>query len=1576
MDPPPLPSSSSGSRRKNFGQPEPEFSPYRSTSREDMAYAARSGMANTIRTVTPEDTIPEGQPITTTNDFERFIPDRQPGSPQAGNGSSSSHSLSSRFRAGSNTERAHPASMREHPSRPRTRTLDERSPRDQSPVASGSYGRSRQHRMGSVHSVSSTGFRETTEDAVHSIGHPAIVPASLAFNLPLRGGDQSRGKLIKSQSRDNDSLPISGGEDLQQLSTTPTAANASSTSTAAMSRVPPTDTRKMLQLMKSTRGRMEGPLAFRRVETVPWSLSYCSINDESGSLVYEPKSGETFYKTLIPDLRGCNIKPAWDAESHLPYLDVWPQNSKLKVHLRPHSQDEFDSWFAALLCWQPIRPKGMQNRMTKTADAPPGSRPLMDTRRHSEVSLQHREAPVIKVGKMIFWDTNVSYSYTGTPKSKGTDDKGKPQATSRMQSFGSRRWRRVSCTLRENGELKLFSEQDQTLVSCVQLSQLCRCAVQRLDPSVLDNDYCIAIYPQYATSQIPQTNLRAIYVSLESRILYEVWLVLLRAFTIPQLYGPKQTVDEETPNRRHSISTVQPTGTKDMFRMERTLTVRIVDARVTAPSSPHAHEPQDRPRSGKNADKEPVGGYYAEVLLDGETRAKTMVKTAQQGPLWREEFEFLDLPAVLSVASVVLKKRPPSTPHNERSLQKEMRRIHDALNATDSIGGQTGISFDAHVGKVDLYLDDLEPGKSVEKWWTLTDHFGQSTGEMLINITVEESVILMARDYQPMSEILHNFSNGLTLQIAQMVPGELKRISECLLNIFQVSGKASEWISSLIEEEIDGITRSTPALRHRFARRTGSNDSGEGTQFGPQIDRELMVRDMGKSATLEANLLFRGNTLLTKSLDFHMKRLGKEWLDDTLGDKLKEIADKDPNCEVDPAKVGNLNDLDRNWRKLIGWTAECWKCIYQSATKCPSDLRSIFRHIRACAEERYGDFLKSVRYSSVSGFLFLRFFCPAILNPKLFGLLKDHPKPNARRTFTLIAKSIQTLANMATFGQKEQWMEPMNTFLTSHRSEFKAFLDNVCSISAINNASTSPIPPPYSTPLAILTRLPPTSREGFPSLPYLIDHAKNFAALVTLWLDHANQQSHIGEEDGDLLKFHNICINLRNRTEECLAKAERAERPSSTLSFRWEELVEGLETANTQRAQARSLHSRVGSSSASTTRSNPESPIEAARNRDRAFEMPMNEDVIVRAKSTTGRRHNSQSSAISSTASPQPGSDGRDDLQYDSATPPRSAHDDQPFGSHAKSSSRAIYPFSAGSLSSTDTSRTKDRNASIHLPVTRDAPLREGTRTPAHGISPSASGNLIRESHNHSSSSGEDRSWLGDVAEDSRDAEAIALSSWANDRERTWRTEGDGLVRSSTSNGRPTRNPNKRHAVVQQRAEEMEPGEPKDWTGRPLRSNGGSSVERLPRRDWAIPTDERQRRLVIDLAAQRAEAIRAGSAVQSPTSMDGMEDAFSGRGPFGRLAVQSNLTYPPGSSQSNSYPNSRRDSRQGSIVSAQEGSDGEEGTTALPRMQYKNAAAAVGAEIGVTEGYSGSTEGKKEREKSVFDRIGFSKKKR
>jgi len=1005
---------------------------------------------------------------------------------------------------------------------------------------------------------------------------------------------------------------------------------------------------------------MEGPLAFRRGDSTPWASAYCSINDEVGSLVYETRAAETAFRTLIPDLRGCYASTKFDSISQMPYICVMPQNSKLRVHLRPHTQDEFESWFAALLSWRPIRPKGILNKMTKPQAGGVTStndrRTFLDTRRHSEISLL-KEAPIIKVGNMIFWDTNVSYTYAGTPKSQSGS---KPSIT-RMQSLSSKRWRRVSCTLRENGELKLYTETEVAMVSCIQLSQLNRCAVQRLDPSVLDNEWSIGIFPQYTATTAPSTLLRPVFVSLESRVLYEVWLVLLRAFTVPQLYGPKQPSisSERSPNGSlHGSREGTPapsfsssSGTADMFRMERSLFVRVTEARLVPEPlvSPRLQNMQGFHQRQDSVAQTPSPGFFAEILLDGETRAKTMIKSEGYNPFWREEFDFQDLPAVISTATITLKKTPPSNVQlSERDMQKETKRMYDTLNTNDSANSNAAVSFDQTFGKVDVYLDDLVVGTGLEKWWPLANHYGHQVGEVLVRVETDESIILMARDYQPMSELLHRFANSLTIQLSQVLSQELKRLSEYLLNIFQVSGSASDWLTALVEEEIDGTLKESHVNRMRYSKRIGSNDSsGEAESTSrAAVDRELILRDMGKTASLEANLLFRGNTLLTKSLDLHMKRLGREYLEETIGDKIREITDKDPDCEVDPNRIVNANDLDRNWRRLIAITQDIWKLIALSAERCPAELRFIFRRIRACAEDRYGDFLRTVSYSSVSGFLFLRFFCPAILNPKLFGLVKDHPKSNTRRTFTLVAKSIQTLANMGTFGAKEQWMEPMNAFLGTYRQGFKAFIDNICCINS-SDSPQSPIPPSYSTPLLILQRLPPTSREGFPSLPYLIDHARNFASLVNLWLDHCGLlANNIHGGDRDLLQFHQLCQRLRQRTEDCLAKAERAERPSSVLSTKWDEVVEQL-TSQTQQHQDIIMRQHQAGKPSNGVRSQPESPSRG-HGRKLSLDVPTADERTPSAARQIG--HPQSPVSASTTTSQYQASDGHEELEADADT--------------------------------------------------------------------------------------------------------------------------------------------------------------------------------------------------------------------------------------------------------------------------------------------------------------------------------------
>ena len=839
---------------------------------------------------------------------------------------------------------------RESHSRPRTRTLEERA-RDKSPLAPRLKSR---QRLGSLQSPS---LQEDRDDS-SSIGFPSIIP-SPPMEMHTRTPRQLPGMpLTRPLSPIRNPIAAKPGTPLSSSST---------------------DAKKILQLMKTTCGRMHGILSFRTSASSSWASGYCAINVASGSLIYQAKGEVNKNKTLIPDLRGCQVRTLYDAETRATFLDVSSRRTSMGIHLRPHVPETFDSWLAALLCWQPIRPKGVQNKMTKPQEAHIAERKLGERKRNSGVFMP-KDAAIIKVGKMLMWDRDARPGVSWPPPASWRVPKSKSSSNC---------WKKVSCMLQENGHFKLISETDPTLQAIYPLSSLSRCAVQRLDPSILDDEFSLAIYPQYASTSDSLPTMRTSYLSLESRVLFEVWFVLLRAFTVPELYGPETIpIDLQSGALDAATGTPKPPNT-ELFRVEKLLSLRIIEAKLHSGRGDSSHstasQPGERPSSKK---KDMVcGNYYAEVQLDAEVRARTAVKSDTSNPFWREDCEFVDLPPVLSSASIELKTRNPG--------QKDWTLAHAPIDLEHgninpgSIDGDIEVSpLDLTYGKLDLRLDDVERATDTEKWWPIVNEHDEVVGELLMKVRIEELVVLMARDYGPMLELLHAFSSGLTNQVAQMAHGELRRISEILLNIFQVSSEASNWLMSLVEDEIDNIHKETPMSKFRYGRRIASNDSHESG-----VEREVFLRDLGRNATTEANLLFRGNSLLTKALDLHMRRLGKEYLEDTLKEKMRDIDESDPDCEVDPNRVRNPEDLQRNWRNLIALTENVWKSIATSTDRCPPELRHIMRHIRACAEDRYGDFLRTVAYSSVSGFLFLRFFCPAVLNPKLFGLLKGRSFP-------------------------------------------------------------------------------------------------------------------------------------------------------------------------------------------------------------------------------------------------------------------------------------------------------------------------------------------------------------------------------------------------------------------------------------------------------------------------------------------------------------------------------------------------------------------------------------------------------
>lgn len=91
--------------------------------------------------------------------------------------------------------------------------------------------------------------------------------------------------------------------------------------------------------------------------------------------------------------------------------------------------------------------------------------------------------------------------------------------------------------------------------------------------------------------------------------------------------------------------------------------------------------------------------------------------------------------------------------------------------------------------------------------------------------------------------------------------------------------------------------------------------------------------------------------------------------------------------------------------------------IFTSPDACPRSVRYICGCLQKAVVAKWpGERL--VRTRVVSGFIFLRLLCPALLNPRQFGLVSEQPSPAATRSLVMVAKCLQNLANLVEFGGK------------------------------------------------------------------------------------------------------------------------------------------------------------------------------------------------------------------------------------------------------------------------------------------------------------------------------------------------------------------------------------------------------------------------------------------------------------------------------------------------------------------------------------------------------------------------------
>ncbi|EGO03980.1 hypothetical protein SERLA73DRAFT_40923, partial [Serpula lacrymans var. lacrymans S7.3] len=182
------------------------------------------------------------------------------------------------------------------------------------------------------------------------------------------------------------------------------------------------------------------------------------------------------------------------------------------------------------------------------------------------------------------------------------------------------------------------------------------------------------------------------------------------------------------------------------------------------------------------------------------------------------------------------------------------------------------------------------------------------------------------------------------------------------------------------------------------------------------LDQVFELADREVDGTPPHNTLFRGNTILTKTIELCMAFYGKAFLEASIGSSIRRLCSEKIAIEVDPARSGkSTKDTERDVELLIYWCKEFWNQIYAVRNECPNEMRKLFEHVRKLVEKRYSrnnmpeEQSWDLPWQSVSAFCL--------------------PTMPVQRSLTLIAKVIQSLANLNASVQKEDFMRGVKAFL-------------------------------------------------------------------------------------------------------------------------------------------------------------------------------------------------------------------------------------------------------------------------------------------------------------------------------------------------------------------------------------------------------------------------------------------------------------------------------------------------------------------------------------------------------------------
>ncbi|ANB11671.1 Bud2p [Sugiyamaella lignohabitans] len=794
---------------------------------------------------------------------------------------------------------------------------------------------------------------------------------------------------------------------------------------------------------------------------VQWISSDCSewvlgtgVIGSDGSLTLKLDDKEAI---VISDLRRTTVV----GTPHKRYMElvVPPSVSTTsRIILSPTSESDFNLWLSSLLLFSSLKPRGMQEKVwiVPRDDLPPRS-------------LGGKEAQIIGHFEVYF----PYYRSKNSRKNSAAFSPKPTKPVDKVSVFSKEgMWQPVVGSLDKSGVFRLTHVADGSLVQVIDMTKIFASRVREIDSSVFE---CRRVVYVYCQDAIMETQFEHPNKSRESHLFfcrfenssdYYDWFTALRAFALHRIFSlstpctisASPVSKEISPILASSASSVSVASNlsssvggdlvpnlRKVMRVCRQINLRIIEGKI-----------KDSDKSG--VDINPFRDTYIEVQFENVVWARTFVCQGNSAPFWREDFVLNDFPVIGPTIKLVLK-----------------RRLSAAVSPI----------MDVAIGSIVLDEQKMRECEDVEKWLPLV-YTPEAEREydfdlyLCLKIGYDETKVLAAEKYAKLDSLLSDVSNSLTVQISEAT-GDINRLSDIFLKIMLSNCQALQWLVSLIDYDIEKVHETIKAHEK------------DPDNF-PDIRKNF------------GNTLFRGNSLLTKSLERYMKLCGSDYLDKIVGVFARKVVHNAVYLEIDPDRLAQQGlspeevetTVADNQQKLCQYTTYLWNLIKNSVDDMPCVFKLIFKRLREQLSRELKRDEGHVVYNSVAGFLFLRFFCPAILNPKLFGLTRTHPTGNVQRSLTLITKMLQGFANRVRFGLKEPWMIPMNKFLDTHETELLEFykavtlcegecdvtnghIEEHCRRKKVNDGSLQN---------AIGCTL---------SNPYLIDKFENFAKMIEIW---------------------------------------------------------------------------------------------------------------------------------------------------------------------------------------------------------------------------------------------------------------------------------------------------------------------------------------------------------------------------------------------------------------------------------------------------------------------------------------------